>query len=338
MKKIRSLFEYEDKMQKISAIGDPLERLNKVIPWEKIFSPVINKIMTKEPKGSGGRPRYDYIFMLKVLVIQRTYNLSDEQTEYQINDRLSFQRFLGIDLSSDVPDYTTIWKFREALVQSNAINDLFKSLQKFIENQGYKMKSGSIIDASFVEAPRQRNTKDENDQIKKGEMPSGWSEKKQAHKDIDAQWTTKNHEKHYGYKNHAKVDIKTKFITNYKTTSANVHDSQMLGELLQRRDRRKKLYGDSAYRSAEIEQLLKEKKIKSMIHEKGYRNNPLTDKQKKRNKTKSKIRVRVEHVFGFIENTMKGSFVRCIGINRADGVIGLMNITYNMNRYMQLEA
>lgn len=251
---------------------------------------------------------------------------------------MSFQRFLGIDLSSDVPDYTTIWKFRETLIQSDVINDLFRNFQKFIEDQGYKMKSGSIIDASFVEAPRQRNTKDENDQIKKGKIPSGWSDKKQAHKDIDARWTTKNHEKHYGYKNHAKVDIKTKFITNYKITSANVHDSQMLDELLERRDCRKKLYGDSAYRSTEIEQSLKGKNIKSMIHEKGYRNNPLTDKQKKRNRAKSKIRARVEHVFGFIENTMKGSFLRCIGINRADGVIGLMNLTYNLNRFMQLEA
>jgi transposase, IS5 family len=116
--KKRSLFEYEDKMQKISAFGDPLERLNKIIPWEKIFSPIIDKILTKEePLGTSGQPRFDYILILKVLIIQRTCNLSDEQTEYQINDRLSFQRFLGIDLCSNVPDDTTILKFREILYQ-----------------------------------------------------------------------------------------------------------------------------------------------------------------------------------------------------------------------------
>lgn len=338
MSKTRSLFEYEDKMKKISQIGDPLEKLDAIIPWNNVFAGAIAQLNKTDAKGPGGRPAYDYVLMLKVLIIQRVYNLSDEQTEYQINDRLSFQRFLGLDISSQIPDYSTIWKFRERLVESNAVNDIFNRLLKHIEKQGYSMKSGSIIDASFVEAPRQRNTREENEKIKKGETPSDWSAKKTSHKDVDARWITKNKERHYGYKNHVKVDIKTKFITNQVTTSAEVHDSQKLEDLLDNRDRRKKLYADSAYRSDAIEKMLRRKKITSKIHEKGYRNNPLTDKQMNRNRQKSKIRSRVEHIFGFIENSMKGSFVRCIGLARANSAICMMSIVYNMHRLVQLEA
>lgn len=335
---MRSLFEYEDKMKKISEIGDPLEKLNTIIPWKDIFSGAIAKLKKSDAKGPGGRPPYDYILMLKVLIIQRVYNLSDEQTEYQINDRLSFQRFLGLDISSQIPDYSTIWKFRERLIESNAVNDIFNKLLKYIEKQGYNMKSGSIIDASFVEVPRQRNTREENELIKNNEIPSEWSMKKLSHKDVDARWITKNKERHYGYKNHVKVDIKTKFITKQLATSAKVHDSQKLSELLDKRDTHKKLYADSAYRSDAIERMLKRRKITSKIHEKGYRNSPLTDKQIKRNKKKSKIRSRVEHVFGFIENSMNGSFLRYIGLRRTRNAICMMNVVYNMSRLVQLQA
>ena len=338
MSKTRSLFEYEDKMNKISEIGDPLEKMNSFIPWNDIFSGAIKLLKKTESKGTGGRPSYDYIMMLKVLVLQRSYNLSDEQTEYQINDRLSFQRFLGLNIGSQIPDYSTIWKFRERLIKSNAVNDIFKKLLKYIEKQGYKMNSGSIIDASFVEVPRQRNTREENKIIKEGEIPEKWSEKKLSHKDIHARWTTKNKEKHYGYKNHIKVDIKTKFITKQIATSAEVHDSKVVSLLLEKQDRQKKLYADSAYRSADIEKLLERRKIISNIHEKGYRNTPLTNKQIARNKKKSKIRARVEHVFGFIENSMGGSFLRSIGFKRASGNICMMNVVYNMNRLVQLQA
>lgn len=340
MNKTRSLFEYSDKMQKITKMGDPLDRLNKQIPWEQIFKRIFYKINKKEKKsqGQGGRKSYDRIMMLKVLILQRAYNLSDEQTEYQINDRLSFQRFLGLDLSCDVPDYSTIWKFREFLTINNLIEKMFTAFNDYLKTQGLSMNSGSIVDASFVEVPRQRNSKDENDQIKKDQTPSDWSDKKCSHKDIDARWTTKNDEHYYGYKNHVKTDIDTKLITKYTTTSASVHDSQELKNLIGKEDQNKKLYADSAYRSKETELMLAKKNIKSMILEKGHRNNPLTEAQNKSNKRKSKIRVRVEHIFGFIENSMNGSTMRCIGKLRGHNVIGLMNLTYNIFRSMQLQS
>ena len=195
-----------------------------------------------------------------------------------------------------------------------------------------------MIDASFTIAPRQRNTREENDKIKKGEGGDLWNDQpnKKKHKNIDARWTKKNGEKFYGYKNHAKVDSKGKFIKKYLVTDASIHDSQALDDLLEKSDKGQSLYADSAYTGVNQEKVIKKYRLKNKVHEKGYRGKPLTDKQKAKNKVKSKIRVRVEHVFGFMEQSMNGLVVKSVGIVRATGIIGLINLTYNTFRYEQL--
>ena len=115
-----------------------------------------------------------------------------------------------------------------------------------------------------------------------------------------------------------------------------MHDSQETEPLLSEKDKGQPLHTDSAYSGEPVAQIVDKKEMTNQIHEKGYRNNPLTEDQKENNRIKSKIRARVEHIFGFIENSMNGSFIRTIGIKRATAVIGLMNLTYNMFRYMQL--
>jgi len=157
-----------------------------------------------------------------------------------------------------------------------------------------------------------------------------------SHKDLDARWTTKNNQKNYGYKNHVKVDAKSKLITKYDTRNAAVHDSQAFENLLDKSDKGKPIYADSAYSGKPISDLLKRKNIVNKIHEKGYRGNPLTEKQKEKNRRKSKVRVRVEHVFGFMENSMNGMYLRVICHQRINAMISLMNLTYNMFRYMAL--
>lgn len=336
-KKERGFFDEEIKLDILSEKGDPLEKLNKAIDWE-IFRPIIKKALEKESKGIGGRPAYDNILKFKILILQKYYNISDEQVEYQINDRLSFMRFLGLSISDQVPDCNTIWTFREQLKEDNTMEKLFNKFNDLLETQGYIANKGSIIDASFVEAPKQRNSKEENEKIKNDEIPEEWkneeNKNKLSHKDTDARWTKKNNEKHYGYKDHVKVDIKSKIITKYEVTNASVHDSQVLDNLLDKKDEGKKLYGDSAYTGQD--EVLENKKVINKIHEKGFRNKKLTEKQKASNKKKSKIRVRVEHVFGYIQTTMNGSIVRTIGMKRAKINIGLMNLTYNLFRYVYL--
>jgi len=197
---------------------------------------------------------------------------------------------------------------------------------------------GKLIDASFTIAPRQRNTKEENDKIKKGEGADLWNEKpnKKRHKDIHARWTKKNGEKFYGYKNHAKVDSKSKFINNFIVTDASVHDSQALDRLLNEKDNAQDLYADSAYTGDNQEQIIEKHKMVNKVHEKGYRNKPLTDEQKANNKIKSKTRVRVEHVFGFMEQSMNGLALKSVGVVRATAIIGLINLTYNLYRFEQI--
>jgi IS5 family transposase len=218
--------------------------------------------------------------------------------------------------------------------------EMFRSeLEERILNLGLLVNEGKIVDASFVEVPRQRNTKEENQKIKSGEGSDLWDDKpyKKRQKDIDARWTEKGGQKFYGYKDHTKIDAKSKFIDTYEVTTASVHDSQPLENLLRdEEDKGQELYADSAYFGEPINQMLRTKNIKPQIIERAVRNNPLTDEQEILNNGKSKIRCRVEHVFGFVSNSMNEFYIRNIGFQRAKGIIGLINLVYNMCRYEQI--
>lgn len=336
-KKQRGIFEEGDRLKKLTDQKDPLVKLDGMINWKQ-FDPILKTVLEKESKGPGGRPGYSYLMMFKILILQRYYNISDDQTEYQILDRMSFMRFLGLTINDRVPDSKTIWSFRESLIQANAIEKLFSKFSKSLENSGLIFNEGKIIDASFVEVPRQRNTREENEKIKNGEVPHDWekNQNKLSQKDLDARWTKKNNVSYYGYKDHVKVDAKSKLIETYQVTDASVHDSQPLEKLLKKKDKGQGLYADSAYTGEEQEKIVSKNKMINKVHEKGYRNKQLTKTQIKSNRKKSKVRARVEHVFGFIENSMSGSFIKTIGKKRAEAVIGLMNLTYNLFRAIQL--
>ena len=275
--------------------------------------------------------------MFKILVLQRFYNLSDEQAEYQINDRLTFQKFLGMTLSDSVPDQKTIWLFREDMGRNGGVEKLFSRFDRHLSEQGIMGREGKIVDASFVEVPRQRNNRKDNETIKSGGVPDSFAENKHClrQKDVDARWTKKNEESYYGYKNHVKANQRTKLIAKYEVTDASVHDSQVLELLVEGGD--EVLYADSAYRSEKISSLLEAKGIANRIHEKGHRNHPLTEEQKASNKEKSRVRARVEHVFGQMTNTMKeGLYLQYIGLKRIIAGVGLLNLAYNMIRYEQI--
>ena len=327
------LFDEENRLEKQSQLGDSLVRLNNVIQWE-IFRPVLEEALRKEPKGAGGRLPYDSLLMFKILILQRIYNLSDDQAEFQINDRRSFMRFLGLNAEDRVPDAKTIWIFRGNLVKADVMRKLFEIFSRKMEAAHLITRTGTIVDATFVHAPRQRNTREENASIKAGEIPGEWEKEENAsklrQKDTDARWTKKGNEIHYGYKNHVKADAESKLITGYAVTSANVHDSKALLELVD--GKVKVLYADSAYSGAELQAKLPET-VEARIHEKGYRNRPLTDAQKENNRKKSKIRVRIEHIFGFMTRSLHELTVRSIGIARATFNAGLTNLVYNLCRY-----
>lgn len=329
-----SFYDLENRYASLSEAGDPLERLNAVIDWE-LFRPLLSRLDEKPRKSAAGRKPKDRVLMFKLLILQRLHNVADEKLQYLVTDRLSFMRFLGLDLAADVPDARTVWAFREALKRHELIEPLFERLNEALRGLGVELKSGQIIDATFVPIPIQRNHRDDNALIKAGAVPLDWADKpaKRAQKDVDARWTKKNGQNHYGYKNHLNVDAASKLITAHACTSAQTHDSLLFDTILRSaQDGGKTVWADSAYCTQEREESLPAKGYDSQINERGYKDQPLSEAQQQSNRAKSTIRSRVEHVFAAMENEMGGIFLRSIGLARAKVGLGLMNLAYNLKR------
>lgn len=332
--KSRGLFEDQFRQQKMTNLKDPLEQLNHFIRWED-FRPFIDKAFAVTDPSLGGRPPFDRVMLFKVLVLQRMYNLSDDNTEYQILDRHSFCKFLGIDSYVQVPDAKTIWHYREQLKKHEIIHEIFSLFTEKLQNASLMLKDGAIIDASIVQVPRQRNTREENKQVREGKIPEEWKDNpnKLEQKDLDADWVKKNGKTFFGYKNHIKIDKGSKLITFYAITAASVHDSQMLEDLLDENEAGQPLYADSAYSGKNCAKAIKSARMKNCTHEKGYRYKALTQKQKEQNTVKSKTRARVEHVFGYQwVNLSAAQLIRYIGLDRCAVAIALRNIIYNFFR------
>lgn len=336
MKQI-NFFAEDNRLDRLSKMGDPLEKVAGAVDFE-IFRPTLDTAIPREKGDKGGRPPMDNMLMFKIMLLQEWYHIADDMTEYLINDRLSFQRFLGLSLGDKVPDAKTIWLYREMLKNSGKSKELFDMFAALMEQVGVITREGSIVDASFVDVPKQRNNRDENKKIKEGDGEELWqdNENKRCQKDIDARWTEKNGEKHFGYKDHVKVDSDSKMIVDFSVTDAAVHDSQAIVDLIDDKDN--ELNADSAYTGKELHDKIREKNpdIILNIHEKGYRNKPLSEEQKASNKEKSKVRARVEHVFGHMTNSMGGMTTRVIGIDRTTCVITLKNLAYNLSRWAYL--
>jgi len=328
-------FDWQNRFEKLDKTGDPLLKLTTAINWE-LFRAELEALRDKQRKSNAGAKPYDTVMMFKILIIQSLYNLSDEAVEYQILDRMSFMRFLGLHAADPVPDAKTIWLFREQLKAAGRMENLFKQFEGFLADNGYAAKRGQIIDASIVAAPRQRNSREENSMIKEGKTPDDWQEAKKRQKDVDARWTKKNGKTYYGYKNHVDIDVKHKFIRGYAVTDASVHDSQVFEELLDENNSNRDVYADSAYRSEESIRRLEALGFREHLQRKGCKNRTLTKWEQQGNRTRAKTRSRIEHVFGVQAMVAGNLIMRCIGIIRARIKIGLRNLAYNINRYGML--
>ena len=174
-------FDWQNRFEKLDKTKDPLLKLNSAINWQ-MFRAELEAIRDKQRKSTAGAKPYDAVMMFKILIMQSLYNLSDEAVEYQILDRMSFMRFLGLHAGDPVPDAKTIWLFREQLKAAGRIEKLFKQFDDFLADNGYAAKRGQIIDASIVSAPKQRNSREENSQIKEGTTPEGLAGGKEAAK------------------------------------------------------------------------------------------------------------------------------------------------------------
>jgi transposase, IS5 family len=307
-------FDADKRLSILSLKGDPLEAISKLMPWEMFRADIESVVLPAEEsrKSKAGRKPIDALVLLRMLVLQSLYNLSDDQIEYQVRDRLSFTRFVGLGIEDGIPDGTTLWLFREKLAKAGLIDKLFERFGQHLEARGYIARGGQLVDATIVAVPRQRNSRDENEQVKAGETPKDWKKRpsKNRQKDKDARWTKKHGRSFFGYKNHVNADARHKLIRDYTVSDASEHDSQKLDELVNRGNTSRDVYADSAYRSAEIERKLRAKGFRSRIHKRGRRNRPLTEAEARANHRKSKVRARIEHVFGAQENAPGGRLVR----------------------------
>ncbi len=234
----------------------------------EVFRPDLERALAYSDGSRGGRPPFDPVMMFEVLVIQTANTLSDERTEYLVNDRLSFMRFLCLGLSDRVPDARTIWLFREKLTKAGAIQSLFDRFDAMPRAAGYIAMSGQIVDASLVAAPRQRNTQAEKDDIRAGRVPQDWKQKpaKLRHKDRDARWTVKFTKAKpredgtlpavdlaiptFGYRNHISIDRGFGFIRKWLTTDAAAPKGRRLRDgLLDKSNTAGSVWADTAYRS-----------------------------------------------------------------------------------------
>lgn len=331
------LFDYQKQLALLDKAGDPLIALDKMIEWEQ-FRSIIEQAREKPRKSPAGPKGYDAILLFKILILQSLYNLSDEAMEYQILDRYSFSRFLGIRQGARVVDATTIFRFRDELAKAGVVDLLFSRFDQFLQNNGFRAQKGQIVDANIVRVPTQRNTREENKDIKQGKPISSWSKAKKRQKDTDARWTKKNGKAFYGYKNHVSIDVGHKLIRSYDVTDASVHDSRVFTELLDPSNTSKDVWADAAYRSEKSLNELKDQGFREHIQRKGTSRKKLSNWEQQGNRTRARVRCRIEHVFGVMAMRTGSTVMRGIGLVRIRAKIGLRNMAYNMTRYALLAS
>lgn len=334
-----NLFDKETTAEKLSRLGNPLEKISEVIDFEMFRDKLEDIILTKgRDYSKGGAHPYDVVLMFKILVIKQLYNLSDDSMEYQLNDRLSFRNFVGLSSGDKVPDAKTIWSFGDKLSKAHAAEDLFGEFRYYLASHGVYVNSGQMVDATFVEIPKQQNTPEENKKIKSGEGDDLWKDNphKKSQKDTDARWAKKGGKSYYGYKDHTKVDRGSKPIKSYTVTNASVHDSRAVADLVDEEDAGQDFFADSAYIGSNVAEVLEKNGMTAQIAEYALWGRQLTEEQIKSNKRKTRVRARVEHVYAFMEMSMNRMFCRSVGFVRNAFFIGMRNLVYNFCRYSQL--
>jgi IS5 family transposase len=348
-------FDLDRRYAALSAAGDALERLAAVLEFE-LFRPELDAALERSDRAKGGRPPYDAVLMFKVLVLQTLYTLSDDQTEYQIRDRLSFMRFLGLALEDRVPDAKTVWLFREQLTKADAIARLFARFDAALRAAGYLAMGGQIVDATIVEARRPRLNQDEQATVKAGAVPAAWAPAKRAQMDCDGRWTIKRARKRlagagaprargaaaiavpvFGYKNHLEIDRRHGFIRRFAVTDAATYDGGQLGQLLDPDNTASPVWADTAYRSAANVALLARRGLVPQFQRPKPRGRSMPPHLARGNTTRARVRVAIEHVFA-AQKCRLGLIIRAVGLARATTKLGLANLVTNMRRLVWFET
>jgi len=296
-----------EKHRKLTRREQFLDDMDRVVPWTDLCALI--EPFYPRPAGAGRRP-VGLDRMLRIHFLQHWFNLSDPSAEEALYDSRAMRRFAGIDLGNEpVPDETTICKFRHLLERHELGAQIFERIAGHLEEAGLKVRTGTIVDATIIDAPSSTKNKDKA-------------------RDQDMRQTKKGNQWYFGMKGHIGVDSRSKMIHAVAATPANVHDSQVLEDLLHGQETR--VWGDSAY-SGQGEVLREHAPgATDFTNKKGSRNRPLTDRDKEKNRTKSKVRAKVEHPFLILKRIFGFNKVRYRGLeknaNRLFTACGLVNL------------
>lgn len=292
-----------------------LERIAQVFDWAAVEGLVSGIYAAKS-----GRPSWPPLLLLKALLLQQWYGLSDPGLEEALGDRLSFRRFVGLGLNQGSPDHSTLSRFRKALRERGLDQALFEEIARQLEAKGVVVKSGTLMDATLVEAAVRK--------------PGGSAGSKSA-TDPDADWTRKGGKSYFGYKAHLSVDEGSGVIRRIELTSAKVYESQVADRLICGDERA--VYADKAYELKTRRAALKAARIKDRIMHRSHKNQArLPHWQAVRNRLISPIRSAVERVFGTLKRTYGYRRVRYIGLEANLTHLRLLCVAFNLRKAVAL--
>lgn len=292
---------------------EALEIINNKINWSLLIKPLENEFN----RSSTGRKPFNLLVIVKCFILQTIYNLSDPRLEEEIADRRSFQIFLGLNSGDSIPDETTICRYRDLFSIKELDVLLFNEFYKQLKSDGLVLEQGTLIDAtikpSYTKPKANNNTRN---------------------RDKDADFGQKGKKTYYGYKGHIGMDLKSKIIHSTEFTPVSVHDSNKFDDLLTNNEQI--IMADKGYANEQRKRKYREKGVKYGVLDKAYRNRPLSNNQKQRNKKLSKIRNEVEKPFAFMKNILKN--VRCeyYNLKRNRFKFNLSTMIYNMRRMITL--
>jgi IS5 family transposase len=286
-----SIWSFSRRRKQSRAVAT-LAKIDTVVNWQAMVN--IVQVIDKSNTDKGGRKPLPFEWKIKMLFLQFAFNLSDEELEDQLIDRLSFQKFVGINFDQEIPDFTTLWYFKEALIKHKLLDRIFSSINRQLELSGLILKKGTIADATIIESDNRPLSKQ-----KRSELEA----KPSTQIDTEAQSTEKNGKKYFGYKGHIGVDVESKLIRKRKFTPASVHDSQALEDVLSGDE--KSIWADKAYPNDKHKRVARAMGIFYGILDKKKKGSQLSGKQQKRNKQKSSVRAAVEHPFAFMRKKLK---------------------------------
>jgi len=288
--------------ERLAKLGDALAGVNTLLDWER-FRPITEELYDNKTE-KGGHPNIDCVLMIKILVLQHWYSLSDQRMERELASNISFINFLGFP--ETIPDSTTIWLFRERLKENDKINALWQELQRQLDAKGLVVKEGSIQDATFITSDPGRS----------GNKPRG--NEARTRRSRDGTWAKKGDEFHFGYKLHNNVDVEFGLIRSMETTTASVHDSQV--DLSSEGER---VYRDKGYFGAPA-------KGRSVTMFRATRGHPLSTWDRMRNLQISKIRAPGERPFAVIKTVFKAAHVLVTTVERVNVKMVFTAIAYNL--------